>query len=85
MTTKVRFTEFEARCKRCRFFRHEPTHIGGVPMYECIVALPGKPTVRPLLYDAWEYRKYDWCPDFDEPPPKPPGLFRRFLKGLGLC
>ncbi len=83
-TPKVRFTEFEARCKRCRFFVREASHHTGVPMYDCAIALTER-SVRPTLWDVWQHYKRDWCPKFDEVPPESPTLLRRLGKGLGLC
>lgn len=78
-----KFTEFEARCKRCRFYSKHCNYPAGVAIHRCVLnhGLQGETDV----FDAWVKYKRDWCPEFDEPPPSPPGLLRRIGKAWGLC
>ena len=87
---KVRFTEFEARCKRCRFcLPVDNKHAGGVR--GCAVA--HRNLKQPIYmskeecanqYLVWTHYDCDWCPKFDEVQQPKPGLLRRLAKGLGL-
>lgn len=90
---KVRFTEFEARCKRCRFMAEHTDKTLAAPMGFCAIGhkglkgeeiLGGRGTKVHTLYEIWTHYGRDWCPHYDEVPPPPPGLLRRIAKGLGL-